>query len=306
MLKQVKKSIKRRVDGRVYARLNRTVQDLSGRLGAGLLPLFPDRVARLEGGDFSIYTSSRSPLDSVLRAGLAHRAMANGDLQALRRYHNQFWASSAGDRYHEDNRTVLQNVTLPHFSSLLKYVAELVALNHEIEGVCEVGCGNGEFLQHMAAELPSVKRLVGIDLSPETTAKNNDQNSDPRIEFVAADADDWIREHGQPNWLYVSHRGVLEYFPQPALQSLVGHIAERCTPNLMLVIEPVGIDFDFQTDLESRTYGREFSFSHNYGHILTNAGYRVLRTEEPAEYFDHKLCAVLAEVGQAVRLPATA
>lgn len=306
MLSQLKRSIKQRVDGRTYARLNRTVQDASGRLGAALLPVFPRRVERLEDGDFSIYTPGRNPLDFLLRAGLARQAMTSGDLQKLRRYHNQFWASSAGDRYHEDNRSILQTVTLARFGPMLDYVAEVLTLNPEIDGVCEIGCGNGEFLQYLAEELPTAKRLIGIDLSPETTAKNIADNTDHRVEFVAADADEWIRDHGQANWLYVSHRGVLEYFPQPILQSLVDHIAENCRPNMMLIIEPVGIDFDVQADVESTTYGREFSFSHNYGHVLSTAGYRILRQEDPAEYFDHKLCALLAEVGLELRLPATA
>ncbi len=126
-------------------------------------------------------------------------------------------------------------------------------------------------------------------------SENRRRITDPRIEFAVADADRWIRRSGEGNWLYFSHRGVLEYFPKPSLESLFGHIARECAPNLVFVLEPLSIDYDLSRERESRTYGVEFSLSHNYPLILREAGFDIVRQQEAA-FFDHRLLGVLAEI----------
>jgi len=289
----VKRLIKRVVDGRRFARLNRRIQSAAGALGRLLMRIMPRQVERLEAGDFTIYLGKRNPIDYLLRAGMAHKALGDRDYQSIQDYHTRFWSSHAAYRYHEGHRSVHEDVTLRHFSPLLDALEAALA-ERQIRGLCEIGCGSGDFLQYLAGRFGNLERLVGLDLSPESTETNRQRNRDPRIEFVASDADRWIRDEGESHWLYVSHRGVFEYFPQASLESLLEYLAAKCRPNLLLAVEPVGIDFDLEKEVESRTYGREFSFSHNYPKLLERAGFQVLRMEEAA-FFDHRLLALLAE-----------
>jgi hypothetical protein len=239
----VKRLMKRVVDGRRFARLNRRIQSVAGAVGSLLIKIMPRQVERLEVGDFTSL-GKRNPSDYLLRAGTARKALGDRDYQSIQDYHTRFWSSHAAHRYHEGHRSAHEDVTLRHFSPLLDALEAALAERPEIRGLCEIGCGSGDFLQHLAGRFGHLERLVGLDLSPESTETNQQRNRDPRIEFVAADADRWIRDEGDSHWLYVSHRGVFEYFPQSSLESLLGYLAAKCRPNLLLAIEPVGIDFD--------------------------------------------------------------
>lgn len=290
----VKRFIKRIVDGRRFEQLNRRVQPLLGAVGRLLMKVLPRQVERLEAGDFTIYLGKKNPIDYLLRAGMAQKALGDRDYQSIQNYHTRFWSSHAAYRYHEGHRSAHEDVTLLNFSSVLDNLETALAERPEIRGLCEIGCGSGDFLQHLAERFGQLERLVGLDLSPESTEANRQRNRDPRVEFVTADADRWIRDNGESHRLYVSHRGVFEYFPQASLEALLMHLATERRPNLLLAVEPVGIDFDLEKEVDSRTYGREFSFSHNYPELLGRAGFQMLCSEE-VSFFDHRLMALLAE-----------
>jgi SAM-dependent methyltransferase len=53
---------------------------------------------------------------------------------------------------------------------------------------CEIGCGAGGILRHLAARFPTSETFVGFDVSPDAIALCTSQENDPRISFRLADA----------------------------------------------------------------------------------------------------------------------
>jgi hypothetical protein len=74
-------------------------------------------------------------------------------------------------------------------------------------------------------------------------------------------------------------RGVLEYFSRSAILTMLQAIKPRGPVRLML-IEPLDGDHDLQRNMQSRPYGMELSFSHNYPHLLAEAGFHILSSKE--------------------------
>ena len=91
---------------------------------------------------------------------------------------------------------------------------------------------------------------------------------------MTADAVQWVTKYGHSNIIYVSSRGVLEYFLEKRLQEFLNTIYEF--GNIFFVaIEPNGTDHDFETQPHSQLYGYEPSFSHNYPRLFKKAGFNL-------------------------------
>lgn len=84
---------------------------------------------------------------------------------------------------------------------------------------------------------------------------------------MTSDALDWVKEHGQGNTIFVTSRGVLEYFMEPRLQELFNEI-NRLGKTFFIAIEPNGANHNFETNPNSQLYGHEPSFSHNYPELF--------------------------------------
>ena len=127
----------------------------------------------------------------------------------------------------------------------------------------------------MSSKFPEIDRFIGIDLSQEQISLNGDRYGvNKKLEFVAADALDWVKEHGQGNTIFVTSRGVLEYFLEPRLQELFNHV-HGLGKTIFIAIEPNGADHNFEINPNSQLYGHEPSFSHNYPKLFKNAGFDV-------------------------------
>lgn len=89
---------------------------------------------------------------------------------------------------------------------------------------------------------------------------------------MAEDVFDWVKENGQSHTIFVTSRGVLEYFTEPRLQELLKEI-NGLGKIIFVAIEPNGSDHNFETNPNSQIYGNEPSFSHNYSKLFKNAGF---------------------------------
>ena len=270
-----------------------------GWLGYALLPLYPQRAEKIAQETFTLFhdhSYQRHPLDNLLRAGLAHKAVRQQDNDQLATYHRDFWSGNEGTIYHETQQDKFEEVFLGHFAFTVDLLADILAANPQITTLCEIGSGSGQLLDHLASQLPQIEQFIGVDLSPGVTEANRQRYPNPKLTFIAADAHKWILEHGQPNWLFVSFRGVLEYFPQSDLEMLLSHIATQLQPAAFLAIEPIDRDHDLDHDPNSHTYGDDYSFSHNYPHLFQQTGY-TLRHVSHKVLYHHREFAVLATVG---------
>ena len=102
---------------------------------------------------------------------------------------------------------------------------ELSNQSEEFNTLVEIGTGNGDVLNYLSSEFPKINRFVGVDLSLDQIEINNKKfNNNKRLEFVAADTFDWVKEHGQGYTIFVTSRGVLEYFLEARLQEFLNEI----------------------------------------------------------------------------------
>lgn len=139
----------------------------------------------------------------------------------------------------------------------------------------EIGTGNGDVLNYLSSEFPNINRFIDIDLCQDQIALNNKKYKDnKRLDFIASDAFDWIQTNGHDKTVFVTSRGVLEYFKESQLQELLNTIY-NLGPTMFIAIEPNGADHNFETNPNSELYGHEPSFSHNYPHLFKNAGFNI-------------------------------
>ena len=268
-------------------------RQLLGLSGFLLLPLFPHRSARIANEQFTLvelHRHRRDIIDHLLRMGLAWRAGQRRDWQTLTRYHRAYWRGTEAHLYHR-SRNRFQTLFLPHFAYLVEELKAALA-DGNYTTLCEIGTGNGDLLVYLAQELPSIKHFVGIDLSEQTIADNQERYTLDAVEFVAADATAWIESHGQPHTIFLTFGGVFEYFAPAELEQLLDHIATTLSPTLILLVEPVAADHDLTHETESRLYGIEYAFSHNYPHLLQKHGFTILHQSEKIVFQDTEMVII--------------
>ena len=135
--------------------------------------------------------------------------------------------------------------------------------------------------------------MVGIDLS-EVQIENNKVNykENPKLEFVAADGFDWVHKHGHENMVFVTFRGVLEYFTEQRLQEFFDKL-NGLGKIIFFAIEPNGLDHDFRTNPNSQIYGPECAFSHNYPKLFQNAGFKIWHLSNKIEGEHHDITCII-------------
>lgn len=256
----------------------------------------PSRAEQVRRNEFSMSVGHRNPLHSLLRAGLAERLVADQKLDELSANHREFWATDQGTEYHVHARTHVTDSYKQYFSYVSDILRDLVVGNPEITTLVEVGCGGGSLLDLLAYQFPQIERFVGIDLSPAIIAENQERFDDPRLEWVVANGKTWIETVGGSNTIYLSYRGVYEYFTQADLDEMFAKIASEKRPSISISIEPIGLDHDLSTTTNSVLYGTEYTFSHNYPHLYEKNDFTI-HSVKRNEYDTHAICAVVASVG---------
>ena len=262
------------------------------KIGVHLLRFMPKRVERLKREGYSMTIGRRNILDSLVRAGIAEQHFSENRLGELSEYHQQFWAKDGGTAYHEHIRDSVLGTFREHYGYLVNELNMLLEEMPEIDTIVEIGCGGGSVLNHLLSQFDTIDRFVGIDLSPETIEQNRQLYPNQKLEWVAADGKKWIEENGTPNMLVFSFRGVFEYFTQTNLSHLFSHIAHQMQPSILMVVEPVGLTQDLETQIVSETYGTEYSFSHGYPVLIGEAGFDV-RHVGVQSFGNHRLVAVI-------------
>ena len=245
-------------------------------LGAVLAKLHPKKTALIR-QEFTI-PSFNSGLDNgiterLIRHHMGLKALRSVDGKEQEKLHRDFWKNQQSSAFYEHTDYRFMEV-LPllktHINTLEKLTNE-----YQIQTICEIGTGNGHWIAYVQKQLLNVERFVGIDLSTSQISVNRDKY--PDVEFVAGDADEWIREHGVSNTLYMVNGGVFEYFSRTSLQALFATIASPGSGNLLAIFnEPLDEHHDLENDMESHPNDTEYSTSHNHPHLLLHAGFTIL------------------------------
>lgn len=247
-----------------------------GRIALALLPRRAEQL--LADGDPMDF----STIDRLVVTGWMSRAARTADWPALSALHQRFWEGRGGAAFN----------TAPEIARrfeewfLGSHARALETLRRQLDGqhcraLCEIGSGNGLALEHASRTLTQIPRFIGVDINRTATKLNAQRwHDDPRLEFVHADAAQWITHNAEPGWAYFSNAGVLEYFPQATVEKLYRRTASLGGPAWWVLTEPVYRDYDLATETESRPSGPEFSFSHNHPHLLRRAGWEVVEVTE--------------------------
>lgn len=271
---------------RVRLALRRAV----GRLACALRPAVARSLAAGKGPD------PLRTLDRLMLSALRQRAERNGSLEAFTHVQqHRFWSSTGAADFHATQEQYFDEWFLGHNLVLLTEL-ERALDEGSYSTLCELGCGSGKALDYLSSRLTCIEKFIGIDLSPEQIRRNSERFTDPDIAWVADDATRWIAAHARPGWVFLSNNGVLEYLPLASVRRLFAHIAGRLGPALVSLCEPVGIAHDLERELFSMPYGSEHSFSHNYPHLLREAGFRLLHNSA-IRHGNHRLLRIIAQVG---------
>ncbi|WP_099572627.1 class I SAM-dependent methyltransferase [Maribacter sp. 4U21] len=147
--------------------------------------------------------------------------------------------------------------------------------SNQFNTLVEIGTGDGSVLHFLSSKIPEMIRMVGIDLSEiQITADISKYKENPKLEFVVADGFQWVEQNGKSNMIFVTFRGVLEYFTQQRLQGFFKKL-DSLGNILFFAVEPNTLSHNFNSNPNSEIYGNESAFSHNCAKLFEDAGFSV-------------------------------
>jgi len=217
-------------------------------------------------------------IDRLIRSAMFWWRSRDKSGSALSNLHQNFWrAQSAGD-YYSGTKGRFEKVFLPNFDHFLDLAATEMK-KHNLENIVEIGCGDGQLLRHMKQRIPA-ERYIGIDLSEDQIDENKRSDKELGLEYHSGDAADWVISESPTNSLYVTGLGVLEYFTQSQLTSLLKSISGNAPPACVLFIEPIDAQAELSEFDKSYVAGEEHSFTHHYPNRIQECGWRMLHAEQ--------------------------
>jgi len=218
----------------------------------------------------------RNLRDKSIMAFLKHQARVEQHAKFFEALHQDFWSGEGGNVFAEncDHRFEQMFLTKQKadFDQLMK-ICEGKGPNQ----IAEFGCNSGLLLDYIVKQFPGIKSAVGIDINQQQIERNQQADHfDSRIQFLAGDGVDWVLENAEPDTLFVTNGGVMEYFRRERLNMMMDHIATQLSPAVFFAIEPNALDHDLKNDVSSIPFGEELSFSHNYKDLFASNGLDVV------------------------------
>lgn len=246
-------------------------------VGNVLVFIRPNKAKQLSENRITLVHKNKKHLsiqERLMRYALVQKLEPIEDPEIIAEQNRKFWEDSSAVELFDETEDTFHTDFLPNCTFIFEQLKiELSKESEEYNTIVEIGTGNGDVLNYLSEQFPEVNRLIGIDLSQHQINLNTERfKENQRLEFVAADAYDWVSELGKSNAIYVSSRGVLEYFLEERLLELLSKI-HKLGNIFFVAIEPNGNDHDFETQPNTQLYGNEPSFSHNYPLLFRNAGF---------------------------------
>ena len=253
------------------------VKKIARLLGDVLIILLPKKARQLSENRITLIHKNKAKLNIVerlMRYALVQKLEKIEDHNTIAEKNREFWVKNDAIELFKEREDTFKTDFLPNCTFLFDMLKkELSNQSEQFHTIVEIGTGNGDVLNYLSIEFPQINRFVGIDLSPDQIDLNKIRfKENKKLEFVARDAVDWVKENGQSNTIFVSSRGVLEYFLEQGLQDFLNDI-NQLGKIFFVAIEPNAADHDFKTQPKTQLYGHEPSFSHNYPHLFKSAGF---------------------------------
>ena len=245
----------------------------------GVLGMLARRLPRsyVEYVERGVFTGRGGVMGAIVRAELERCYYSSPPPEQQRRM-RELWGGAAGVAWHAQRQSLHADAerfareVLTTRAPLVDALADLVAGDRRFQTVCELGTGNGMFLQWLADRLSPVRRFIGTDLNSAQIATNRVTYRGTQLEFSAAEALEWIDREGVPGTIVIAC-GTLECLPAVELETLLDRVAASCRPAAFGIVEPVTMDLE--REIESRPRGA-MTFSHNYPHLFRARGYELV------------------------------
>lgn len=224
-------------------------------------------------------------IDRLISNELIRQAADEGNHTMLRDRLANYWQGSAGDFFYQEFSERFDSWFMgPHYSNVEALKKTLLRSSNKYRQLYEIGCGDGQVLNHLSRCLPNLNHFTGLDLNERIIARNSDFYLSDRLSFHACDAGEWLSENAEEGSVIFTYGGVLEYFLEQELTDMFTMLRQK-SPIAISLVEPVYEDFDMKGETRSRTCGQEHSFSHNYRYLLEKAGYDIVHYQEPEMEF---------------------
>lgn len=261
---------------------------ITATIGNALVFLQPKKARQLSENRITLIHKNKKNMtinERLMRAALVKKLEKIQDHNTIAQLNRDFWINNKAIELFSETEDTFNTDFIPHCTFIFDLLkVELSNESEEFSTLVEIGTGNGDVLNYLSSEFPSIKRFIGIDLSKDQIELNNKKfENEEKLEFVAADAFDWIKDNGHDKTIFVSSRGVLEYFIEPRLQEMLKTI-NQLGKTMFIAIEPNGADHNFELHPGSQLYGHEPSFSHNYPRLFKNAGFSLWHFSQKTWY----------------------
>jgi tRNA G46 methylase TrmB len=250
---------------------------LKSTLANILVVLFPKKAENLNKRGLTIPMGQKlTSIERLMRTAIMKRAENKDGMDTLAEIHHNFWTDKGADFFSQTNHQ-FEDDFLKNCAFIFDILKdELSKTEEKFNTIVEIGTGNGMVLSYLESKFPKIDKFIGIDLSASQISINCDTFKDnPRLEFVASDGFDWVKKHGNSHMIFVTSRGVLEYFTEETLKAFFNQI-NRLGKVIFVAIEPNGTDHNFELNPHSQVYGWERSFSHNYSKLFKDSGFEIL------------------------------
>lgn len=224
-------------------------------------------------------------VDQLISEQLIRKAAENGDHSALRNQLANYWQGAAADYFYEAFTDRFEEWFLNDHYAVVETLKEIVAESpNKYKKLYEIGCGDGQVLSHLSRNLPQIDHFTGLDLNEKIIDRNSDFYINDKMSFEAGDAAGWLDQNADEGSVVMTYGGVFEYFLEDELKNMLAMLKQK-SPVTLALVEPLYEDYDLSTETKSRTSGKEHSFSHNYRHLLTEAGFEIQFEQEPEMEF---------------------
>lgn len=255
------------------------IRILAKTLGDILIFLRPKKARQLSKNRITLIHMNKNTLSTqerLMRYSLVKKLDKIQDYNTIAELNRNFWINNDATIHFLETKDFFETIFLTKFTFIFDILKKkLQTQSEEFTTLVEIGTGNGDVLNYLSSSFPKINRFVGIDLSFDQIKINKKKfNKNKKLEFVASDAFDWVKEHGQSNTIFVSSNGVLEYFKQERLESFLKEI-NRLGSTIFIAMEPNRVEHDLETNVNTLLYGDEPSFSHNYPKLFKSAGFNL-------------------------------
>lgn len=260
------------------------VNFLTSTIGNLLVSIYPKKAKELSDEGITLVMTKEFTLkEQLMRKAILKKVQKQKEFNSLSDIHRKYW-SNQGKDFYSVTKNNLETIHLPRHKSTFEALQKQLAIApSQFKTIVEIGTGNGIVLNYLSTQFPDLDNFIGIDLSQDQISINQSNFKDnSKLKFVASDVMEWVEEYGEEYMVFLTFRGVMEYFNQKQLN----HFFEKLNSLgkiIFFAIEPNGLEHDFNQNPDSMIYGVETSFSHNYPKLFEDAGFKIWHLDKMKE-----------------------